>query len=305
MTRLTERGRLPLEEIEAFVAVAEAGSYTAAAERLSISHSSLSRKVQHLEKIVGERLFDRRSHGVQLTIAGTAQFEKFGDALGIIQSAMREQARADQDVVRISMLQSFATAWLFPHYRQMQEQIGDLKVRYIIDRRPTDFRDGIDLAVRFGEGLWPNVRAIALWESTLQPIAGRQIAARLAGCSDPRALLDFPLIHLGSLFSWQHWFTHHGIEYEPRPIDHVFDEHALVLSAAENDVGIALGRTETRDFVDGQRLFHVSEQIVPVARQYYLVRDSQRPLRKSAQLYASALLHAANLPEPSIYRFLS
>lgn len=61
-----------LRELRVFVAVAETGHFTRAAERLDISQSTLSAAVGKLETLLGTRLFDRHTRQCQLTPAGTA-----------------------------------------------------------------------------------------------------------------------------------------------------------------------------------------------------------------------------------------
>lgn len=61
-----------LAELRVFVAVAESGHFTRAAERLGMSQSSLSAALGKLEKMLGTRLFDRHTRACQPTEAGTA-----------------------------------------------------------------------------------------------------------------------------------------------------------------------------------------------------------------------------------------
>src|SRR5690606_7034889 len=57
-------------QIEAFIAAAEAGSFSAAAERLGVAQPSLSGRIQSLERSVGQQLFERMGRGVRLTDSG-------------------------------------------------------------------------------------------------------------------------------------------------------------------------------------------------------------------------------------------
>lgn len=58
------------QKIRYFLAVAEAGSFSAAADRLEISQSGLSRQLKQLENYLGQSLFSRTGRGVELTDAG-------------------------------------------------------------------------------------------------------------------------------------------------------------------------------------------------------------------------------------------
>jgi len=60
------------EQLQAFLAVAEMGHFTRAAERLGVSQSTLSAKIQKLEAVLGAKLFDRTTRGCVLSDAGTA-----------------------------------------------------------------------------------------------------------------------------------------------------------------------------------------------------------------------------------------
>ena len=61
-----------LKGIEVFVCVADAGSFTAAADRLSLSASAVGKSVARLEDRVGARLFERSTRRLALTDAGAA-----------------------------------------------------------------------------------------------------------------------------------------------------------------------------------------------------------------------------------------
>ena len=63
---------MELEQLRHFIAAAEAGSFSAAARSLYISHSTVCRSVSALEEELGVRLFERSSRDFRLTQAGEA-----------------------------------------------------------------------------------------------------------------------------------------------------------------------------------------------------------------------------------------
>jgi DNA-binding transcriptional LysR family regulator len=62
---------IELRHLRYFVALADAGSSTHAAERMSIAQPTLSQQIRRLEEIVGTQLLQRRREGLRLTTAGT------------------------------------------------------------------------------------------------------------------------------------------------------------------------------------------------------------------------------------------
>jgi DNA-binding transcriptional LysR family regulator len=77
-----------LQQLEAFVAVAERGSFRAAAEHIHLSPPALSRRIDKLETILGARLFNRTTRDVALTPLGLVFLDRARAALDDLESAM-------------------------------------------------------------------------------------------------------------------------------------------------------------------------------------------------------------------------
>src|SRR4051794_14465766 len=76
-----------LRQLTTFVAVAEAGSFTRAADRLHVVQSAVSAGVRNLEKELGAELFDRSTHSVKLTDSGRALLPEARATLAAAQAA--------------------------------------------------------------------------------------------------------------------------------------------------------------------------------------------------------------------------
>src|SRR5262245_52600345 len=104
MAQLTEPVALPeaagapqaieLRHLRYFVAVAEAGSFTHAAERLFIAQPTLSQQVRRLEEFVGAQLLHRRREGLQLTKAGTVLLEASRTVLSLVDHEVNRTRQA-------------------------------------------------------------------------------------------------------------------------------------------------------------------------------------------------------------------
>lgn len=106
---------LNLRDIRALVAVAEAASFTRAAERLHLSQPALTVQIRRLEEAVGARLFDRNSRNVALTTTGRELLPLLRKSLQDMEAVLRD-ARAFGDgecgTVRLACLPTFAASAL-------------------------------------------------------------------------------------------------------------------------------------------------------------------------------------------------
>jgi DNA-binding transcriptional LysR family regulator len=84
---------IELRHLRYFVAVAEMGSFTRAAERLFIAQPTLSQQIRRLEEIIGAPLLQRRREGLQLTAAGTVLLDAARNVLSMVD---RELTRTRQ-----------------------------------------------------------------------------------------------------------------------------------------------------------------------------------------------------------------
>src|SRR5712664_3253491 len=76
---------IELRHLRYFVALAEAGSFTHAAERMFIAQPTLSQQIRRLEELVGTPLLHRRRDGVQLTAAGSVLLEESRTMLSLLE----------------------------------------------------------------------------------------------------------------------------------------------------------------------------------------------------------------------------
>jgi len=144
-----------LAAIEAFVRVAECGSFSKAAERLHASKSVVSRQVGALEAELGARLLHRTTRALTLTEAGRSYFERAGRILADLAEAdasVGQLQASPRGRLRVSAPMSFGALHLSPAMPDFLLRYPDVELDLIMNDRYVDLVDeGFDMAVRIGK----------------------------------------------------------------------------------------------------------------------------------------------------------
>jgi DNA-binding transcriptional LysR family regulator len=120
--------------MESFLAIARTGRLTVAAERLGIDHTTLSRRIKHLEATLQARLFDRSVSGYQLTPQGERFLTAAQQVETIAIRTAREISGAQLKIagtVRIGATDGFGTSFLAPRLIAMSAPHSDLSIELV------------------------------------------------------------------------------------------------------------------------------------------------------------------------------
>jgi len=144
---------MEIEDIQAFVAVADAGGLTPAAVRLGVSKSIVSRRIARLEKSLKARLLTRTTRGAALTEAG-ATFREHATRIAAEADAARDAISPDGKVrgrLRIAMPLSFGPTHFSPALAELACRHPDLEIQASYSDRFVDLvTEGFDAAIRLG-----------------------------------------------------------------------------------------------------------------------------------------------------------
>ncbi|GAB4344862.1 MAG: LysR family transcriptional regulator [Gammaproteobacteria bacterium] len=167
-----------LTDIAVFVQVVESGSFTAAAEKLGLSKSVVSKYVTRLEERLGARLLHRTTRRLSLTEVGRVFHARSQLGLRELEEAEAEVSRlqgAPRGELRINSPMSFGILHLAPALPEFLSLYPELTVDMNLDDRRIDLvEEGFDLAIRIGE----------LPDSSL--VARRLAPCRHVVCGSPR-----------------------------------------------------------------------------------------------------------------------
>lgn len=206
------------EGLDEFVAVAENGSFQAAAERLRVSSSHISRQVARLEERLQARLLYRTTRRVSLTEAGRAFLSRCQRLIEERDAAFQTVSDlhgAPTGLLRMTAAVTYGERFIVPLVNAFMARYPQLRVEIELSNRTLDLvQEGFDLAIRLGR----------LGDSSL--VATRLAPRALYLCAAPDYLARYGRPHtlselaahnclIGTNDTWQ--FRQNGREYPFRP----------------------------------------------------------------------------------------
>lgn len=235
-----------LLSIEAFVHVAETGSFAAAARRLGVARSVVTKRVSQLEEHLGIRLLDRTTRAVALTDAGAGYLPRSLRVLGELadaDAAVREGQRLAQGLLRITSPTSFGMLHLAPALLELQRQHQGLTVELILnDRLVNPIEEGFDFVVRDVPTEPGMLRSEPLAANHRVVCAAPDYLERRGTPATPADLAEHDCIHYSFLPSGTAWsFTVDGRVEAVRIAPTISSNNGMVMrQAALAGHGIAL-----------------------------------------------------------------
>ena len=268
-----------LNGLRAFESVARHQSFTRAAEELNVTQTAVSHQIKTLEERLGLKLFDRRSRALRLTEAAKNYLPSVRSAFDELHDATERLIRRDGDAtLTVSTLTSFAAKWLVPRLGGFQDLHPEISIRIMTSRAAVDFaRDDVDVAIRYGRGDWPGLRADRLIREDIFPVCSPKLLDGPEPLRRPDDLASHTLLHVvGFLEDWQVWLTAANVDGVDPTGGLKFDLILNALQAAIDGLGVALGRTALveGDLATG-RLVAPFDISLPIEAAYYVVAPEQ------------------------------
>jgi len=232
------RPHLPLNALRAFESSARHLSFTRAALELNVTQAAVSQQVRLLEERLGAELFKRLPRGLAMTDEGRALLPVLTDAFGRIEGVLKQfEGGRYHEVLTVGVVGTFAVGWLLPRLKRFRDAHPFVELRLLTHNNLVDLAaEGLDLAIRFGEGAWPGTDNAMLLDAPLAVLCAPQTAKRLA---NPADLARETLLRSYRADEWITWLTAAGVE--PWNVSGpVFDSSRLMVEAAIQGAGIAL-----------------------------------------------------------------
>ena len=298
---------MTIRQLEVFLAIAHAQSFSRAAERIHLSQPTLSEHMKELEDELCVALFVRHSRSVSLTEAGRV-FEDYATRVVATLAAGRQAIAELDGLKRGSLVVGASTTpgtYVLPaRIAKFREQYPGITVALRIGNSRTveeRVRDGdVDLAVIGGHVLGPSERCVAAGiVDELQLIVPPNYPLKDVPLPPARLARERLLIReegSATRQATERALRQAGVSFRPAmELDHTETIKRAVMAG----LGVAfVSRYAVEDEVRGGRLRVLSVQRMKIRRHFHVIHDERRPLSASARAFTAFLEANGGMPGP-------
>ncbi len=299
----------PLKSLQAFEAAGRHLSFTEAARELNVTPGAISQQIRMLEDFLETMLFRRLNRSIALTADGqiflpliSSGFEQFNEAV-----SMLGQKRSEGPLT-ITSAPSFVSKWLIPRLAKFKSAYPGIDVRIDTSDRLVDFKhEDIDVGIRFGNGVYPELDTVFLFSFDLIPVCAPQLMQQGNGLQKISDLKHHTLLHSNydeldpGFPDWAMWLK--VVEADDIDTDHgiYFNQSDLLFQAALDGQGVALlANVMAEPEIRAGRLVQPFATRLPVKLNYHLVTSPAKSrIAKVAAFRAWILAESAYLRDES------
>lgn len=237
---------LDWDKLKTFHAAGETGSLTAAADKLRISQSAVSRQITALEESLDTPLFHRHARGLTLTEQGRILFhtaQEVAQKVARAQSSVQNSRQMPQGVLRVSSPISLGSNWLMSVLPEFLAAFPDIEVQIILEDEEHDLSSfEVDCALRPWPSTAPDVIQRKLGKISQSLYASHQYLTEHGAPTSAQDLDNHKIVAFGDLIPKNlhsaNWVLSAGREGPPRKPALVCNNLHGIMRAAEAGIGL-------------------------------------------------------------------
>lgn len=295
----------PLNALRSFEAAARNLSFTLGAAELNVSPGAVSRQVRLLEAFLGRRLFERGYQKVALTPIG----EAYASHITELFSRLEDTTDSVFDLnhrkpLHVWCPEIFALRWLLPRLPGFYAKDPTCSIELVTaeSARPSAEDIGVDkieVAIRLGDGAWPNLTSERLIRSELSCVC----SPRLLASGPPLSRLEDLENHTLLVSQmrpkiWEEWLQAAGVSAQKMTRRMTFESSSLAYQAAIEGMGVALGQSAlTADDMNSGRLVSVLDFRMKDTKAFYLMYPQRGPNTRRLRKFRDWIMEEARLAE--------
>jgi len=271
----------PIQSLKLFDTVVRHRSMTRAATETGVSQSAVSQSIRQLEDFVQASLLDRSTRPMTLTAEGENFHRICIETLGRLAhtvETMRRTEKGNKNAVTVSCNLGFATYWLMPRLHDFTTDHPEIEVHVMVAYQgAAGLHDGSDVAIRYGNGRWPDGPWESLFAETLMPICSPRYLEDHGPIRNVEELAGRRLIHVAvsepDWLGWNQYFTLIGEADIQITGGLRFGNYVQAVQSALAGEGVMLGwRSVVHDLLATQQLTVAFDAPARLSDGYFLRR---------------------------------
>ncbi|MEW6991079.1 LysR substrate-binding domain-containing protein [Colwelliaceae bacterium 6441] len=292
----------PLHLLSIFEASARHESFKLASEELFLTPSAVSHQIKSLEEYLGFPLFVRKSRGVNLNSAGKLYLNYVQQGLDQLEQGTKAIKRKHLSPnIKISTFSTMASNVILPQLGLFQHAHPDIGIRLETGTNITDFKyEDFDLAIRIGNGDWPNVAKRKLLDIHIAALCSQEFADKYQ-LRQVEQIKDIPLIDLTNMENiWQSWAQANHVKNINFTHNLTFNNYESSLQAAEQGLGLCLALMPIENsLIKRKILINPFNVTIPFERSLYAVYREEDKDRHDIQCFLNWLIKSPNMVDAS------
>ena len=263
-----------------------------------MTSAAVAHRVKTLEASLGDKLFERRAHGVRLNPQGEAYLKDVQRILTDLHDVTeRCRNRGDAPFLKIVAVEVVATNWLLPRLPEFKATHPDLVIEVDTDHGEVDpVRREFDVWIAFGHEVERTLHSETLFDEALISVCSPVLLEKRARPRRPGDLRDWPLLYaLASESHWAYWFARLGLPPPDLSRAMGLRLHGMVVDAAIGGMGVALGHVSmiARE-LERRTLVSLFDARAAVPARYHVVTAPASRDKPAAQAFRDWLLDQAS-----------
>ncbi|WP_108880344.1 LysR substrate-binding domain-containing protein [Anderseniella sp. Alg231-50] len=249
------------DNLRVFNIVAEHGSFSSAAEELHLTKGAVSHQIRQLEAVLGFDLFKRLPRGISLTPKGRDLLAATQSAFEGVEKKISELQLSKSRTLTIGVTTYFASRWLSPRLMDFMRAHPDIRLRVqpMIDLHNLK-AEGVDLAIRWGNGAWSDVRIEKLFTCPAWPCGDADALSQVRELGLEAAFENYTLLRdREDSTAWSQWFEAAGLAYMRRTDTLIIPDPNVRVQAVIDGQGVALNDALVETEIEAGRLHRLSD----------------------------------------------
>lgn len=249
------------DTLRIFDIVAAEMSFTRASEALHLTKGAVSYQIKRLEQELGFAVFNRQRGRISLTRKGRRLWHASQASFQQLEQEISRLKELDERSITIGMSTYFASRWLSPRlmrFTSSRPHVG-LKLQPasgIID--PS--KEHIDMAIRWGDGSWRDMKVEPLFECPAIATAGAPIAKKIESDGLKESISGLTLLHdTEDSTAWMDWHRAAGLPYRAKRDELVIPDPNVRVQAVIDGQGLSLNDSLVQHEISEGLLCQVSD----------------------------------------------